>query len=139
MRSVLLVVGRKLRTTSLEANVAGMTTGLIIDKMIRSVPVMEIVGDLMVGLVRILVAVDLVVILPHGGLVMRSLWSMILDVILGAQGVTGILVEVQALQRGDPLPVVALQPREILGQQRILAKAVHPLNGAQSTPTARGP
>ena len=72
-RSVLLVLRRKLRTTSLEANVAGVTTGLMIDKMIRSVLVMEIVGDLMVELIRILVAIDLVMILPHGGLVMRSL------------------------------------------------------------------
>ena len=47
MRSVLLVMRGKLRTTSLEANVASMMTGLTIDKMIRSVLVMEIVGDLM--------------------------------------------------------------------------------------------
>ena len=100
--------------------------------MIGLVLVMGIVGDLMVEAVRNLGVIDLVKSFPHGGLKMRSLLSMIL-------GVTGVLVEVEALQHEDPLPVVALQRREILGLQRILAKARHPLNGALSTANVRGP
>ena len=125
--------------TSLEANVALVMIGLMTDEMIGPVLVMGIVRDLMVEAVRILGIIDLVKSLPHGGLEMRSLLSMILDVILGALEAIGILVEVEALQREDPLPVVALQPREVLRQQRILAKAGHPLNGALSTPHARDP
>ena len=59
--------------------------------------------------------------------------------ILWALGATGVLVEVEALQRKDPLPVVALQPWEVLRLQRILAKAGHPLNGARSMPHVRDP
>ena len=114
MRSVPLAMRGKLRTTSLEAAVAIVTTGLMIDEMIRSVLVMEIVGEMMVEIAGILGAIDHVVILPLGGLVMRSLLSMILLAILEALGATGDLVEVEALQHGHPLPVVVLQPRGIL-------------------------
>ena len=71
MKSVPLVKRGKLFTTSLEANVASVVIGLTIGQMIRSVE--EIVGDLMVEFVRILVVIDLVVILPHRGLMRRSL------------------------------------------------------------------
>ena len=135
MRSVPLVMRGKLRTTSLEANVAGMMIGLMIGKTIQSVK--EIVEDLMVELGRNLAGRDLVVSPPLGGLVMRSLLSMRSAEILGALGVIGDLGEVEALQHEDPLPVVVLQPRGVLRRQGILAKARHPLTGVLSTPNAR--
>ena len=71
MKSVPLVVRGKLCTTSLEANVVSVMIGLTIGQTIRSV--MEFVGDLMVEIVIVILDTgDLVVILPHGGLVMRS-------------------------------------------------------------------
>ena len=133
MRSVPLVVRGKLCTTSLEANVASVMIGLTIGQTIRSV--MEIVGVLMVEIVVVnLVTRDLVVSLPLGGLVMRSFVSMRRVGILEALGAKGEVTGVKALQREDPLPVVALQPREIRRQQGILAMARHPLTGTLSTP-----
>ena len=133
MRSVPLVVRGKLYTTSLEANVASVMIGLMIGQTIRSV--MEIVGVLMVEIVVVnLVARDLVVSLPLGGLVMRSFVSMRSVGILEAPGAKGEVAGVEALQRVDPLPVVALQHREVRRQQGILAMAWHPLAGALSTP-----
>ena len=131
MRSVPLVMRGKLCTTSLEANIAGVMIGLTIDKTIRSV--MEIVEDLMVELGRNLAGRGLVVSL----LVMRSLLSMRSAKILRALGIKGDLGEVEAPQHKDPLPVVVLQPRGVLRQQGILAKARHPLTGALSTLNAR--
>ena len=135
MRIVPLVIRGKLCTTSLEANLAGVMIGLTIGKMIRSVK--EIVEDLMVELGRNLAGRDLVVSPLLGGLVMRSLLSMRSAEILGALGVIGDLGEVEALKHEDPLPVEVLQPRMVLRQQGILAKARHPLTGALSTPNAR--
>ena len=138
MRSVPLVVRGILYTASLEANVAGVMIGLMIGQMIRSV--MEIVEVLMVEIVGVnLVARDLLVSLPRGGLLMRSSVCMRSVGILEAPGVKGEVAGVVALQREDPLPVVALQPREVHRQQGILAMAQHPLTGALSTPHAKGP
>ena len=139
MRSVLLVVSRILYTTSLEAAVAIVMTGLMIDATIGHVLVMGIIGVLMVEAVRSLGDLGLVKSPPHRGLAMMSLLSMTLYVILGARGPKGILVRVEALLHGDPLPVVVQQPRVILRRQRELAMVGLPLNGAQSTSSARGP
>ena len=79
---------------------------------------MGIVGGQMDEAVRSLDNLGLVKSPPLGGLGMRSSLFMILDVSLGALGATGILVGFEALQRGDPLPVVAPQPRGILRRQR---------------------
>ena len=136
MKSVPLVVRWKLCMTSLEANVTSVVIGLTIGQMIRSAE--EIVGDLMVEIVVNLVIGDLVVILPLGGLAMMSLLSMRSVKILEALGAKGLVVGVVALQHEHPLPVVALQPREVHRRLGILALARHPLNGAQSTPHARG-
>ena len=114
MRSVLLSVSRILYMTSLDATVAIVTTGLIINATIGPVLVMGISGVQMVEAVRSLGDLDLVKSPPHGGLEMMSLLSMTLDVILGAQGATGVLVGVEALLHKDPLPVVVRQPRGIL-------------------------
>ena len=131
MKSVPLVMREILRTTSLEANVAGVMIGLTIDKTIRSV--MEIVKDLMVELGRNLAGRGLVVSL----VLMRSLLSMRSAEILGALGIKGDLGEVEAPQHEDPLPVVVLRPRGVLRQQGILALARHPLTGLLLTPNAR--
>ena len=53
-------------------------------------------------------AIDLIVILPLGGIVMRSLSFMILLAILEALGAKDGLVGVEALQHEHPLPVVVL-------------------------------
>ena len=119
--------------TSLDANVASVMIGLTIGQTIRSV--MEIVGVLMVEIVVVnLVTRDLLVSLPLRGLMMRSFVSMRSVRILEAPGTKGEVAGVEALQRKDPLPVVALQPREVHRQQGILAMARHPLTGALSTP-----
>ena len=114
MRSVLLVMRGILYTTSLEANVAIVMTGLMIVAMIGPVLMMGIVRGQMVEAVRSLDDLGLVKSSPLRGLATMSSLFMILDVSLGALGATGVLVRVEALQYGDPLPVVALQPREIL-------------------------
>ena len=133
MRSVPLVVRGILYTASLEANVASVMIGLMIGQTIRSV--MEIVEVLMVEIVVAnLVARDLVRSLLRGGLLMRSSVCMRSVGILEAPGAKGEMAGVEALQHGHPLPVVALQPREVHRQQGILAMARHPLTGALSTP-----
>ena len=72
MRSILLIVRGILYTTSLEANVAIMMTGLMIDAMIVPVLVMGIVGEQMVGAIRSLDDLDFVMSLPLRGLVTKS-------------------------------------------------------------------
>ena len=114
MRSVLLIVRGILYMTGVEANVAIVTTGLMIDATIGPILVMGIVGDQMVEAVRSLDNLDLVRRPPLGGLATMSSLCTILDVSLGALGATGDLVGVKALQCEDPLPVVVLQPRVIL-------------------------
>ena len=138
MRSVPLVVRGTLYTTSLEANVASVMIGLTIGQTIRSV--MEIVKVLMVEIVGVnQVARDLVGILLRGGLLMRSSVCMRRVGILEAPGAKGEVAGVEAMQRGHPLPVLALQPREVHRRLGILALARHPLIGAQSMPHARDP
>ena len=114
MRSVLLVRSHILYTTSLEVAVTIMMTGPVIDAMIGPVLVMGIVGVLMVEALRSLDDLDLFKSPPLGGLTMMSLLFMTLDVILWSRGPKGVLLEVEALLHGDPLPVVVQQPWEIL-------------------------
>ena len=124
--------------TSLEANIPSVMIGLMIGQTIRSV--MEILEVLMVEIVGVnLVARDLVMSLPRGGLLMRSSVCMRSVGILEAPGVKGEVAGVEAMQHGHPLPVVVLQPREVHRRLGILALARHPLNGPQSTPHARDP
>ena len=130
MRSVLLIVSRILYTTSLEATVAIVMTGPVIEATIGPVLMMGIIRVLMVEAVRSLDDLGLVKSPPHGGLAMTSSLSMTLDMFLRARGPKGVLVGVEALLHGDPLPVVVQQPREILRRQRGLAMAGPPLNGA---------
>ena len=120
------------------ANVVSVMIGLTIGQMV--LPVGETVGDLMVEIVVGNLDIrDLVVILPHGGLVMRSLLFMRSVGILEAPGAKGEVAGVEALQRGHPLPVVALQPREDHRRLGTLALARLPMNGALSTLYASGP
>ena len=101
------------------------------DKAIRSV--VEIAGVVMIEIVgEILDIEDL-----DGILLKRSSVFMRTAGILVAPGVQGGVAGVEAPQREDPLPVVALRPREVHRQLGILALAKHPQTGVQSTPYAR--
>ena len=120
------------------ANVVSVMIGLMTGQM--ALPARETVGELMVEIVVVNLDIsDLVVILPHGGLMMRFLLFMRIVGILEALGAKGEVAGVEALQRGHPLPVVVLQPREDRRQLGTLALARLPMNGAQSTPHASGP
>ena len=72
MRGVPLVMRGTLVVIAQGANVVSVRIGLMTGQM--DLPVRETVGDLMVEIVDVSLDIgDLVVILPHGGLVMRSL------------------------------------------------------------------
>ena len=115
------------------ANVVSVMIGLMIGQMV--LPERETVGDPMVEIVGESLGIGgLIGILPHGDLLMKSSVFMRTVGILVAPGVQGGVAGVEALQRGHPLPVVALQPREVHRQLGILALARHPQTGAQSTP-----
>ena len=136
MRGVLLVMRGTLVVIVQGANVVSVMIGLMIGQMV--LPERETVGDPMVEIVGRNPGIgDHVMIPPHGGLLMRSFVFMRTARILVAPGVQGGVAGVEALQREHPLPVVALQPREVHRQLGISALAKHPQTGARSTPHAR--
>ena len=119
------------------ANVVSVMIDLMIGQMV--LPERETVEDPMVEIVGVrLVIGGLTGILPHRGLLVKSSLSMRIAGILVAPGVIGGVAGVEALQRGHPLPVVALQPREDHRRLGTLALARLPMNGALSTQYARG-
>ena len=72
MRGIPLIMRGALVVTAQGANVVSVMIGLMTGQMV--LPVRETVGNLMVEIVVGNLDIgDLVVILPHGGLVMRSL------------------------------------------------------------------
>ena len=80
---------------------------------------------------------DLSVILLPNDLAIR--FSLVLHVLLGEQGLKGILVGVEALLLQDPLPVDHQQPQGILRRLRELVVAGPPHLGDRSTPKQRDP
>ena len=111
------------------ANVVSVMIDLMIGQMV--LPERETVEDPMVEIVgESLVIGGLIGILLPGDPLMMSSVSMRTVGILMAPGVQGGVAGVEALQRGHPLPVVALQPREDRRQLGTLALARLPMNGA---------